>query len=87
MVVFEINNIKRLNDFLYYRQEFSADAVYSILGERKEGKIKFSIENTATGEQNIGVTLLDSVDYPVLQIMSELKQKIYSLMEENQLPE
>lgn len=86
MVVQKITDIVRTSDVLFYIDEFQANAVYNILGNRKDGKIKFRVENTATGEKNISVQLIDKIDYPALQLQMELKRAINKLIGEDQLP-
>ncbi|PIE99048.1 MAG: hypothetical protein CR988_00585 [Treponema sp.] len=86
MLISEIKNIERLNDFVYYRQNFAGVAVYNIAGMEKNAKIKFTIEESAVGEKNISVVLVDNIDWPVLQVMMEIKNIIKSLIKSNELP-
>lgn len=86
MLVLKITDIVRTSDLVYYIDEFDANAVYNILGDEKEGKIRFKIESTATGDKNIRVEMIDKIDYPTLQLQMELKQAINKLIGENKLP-
>lgn len=86
MVIVKIQDIVRTSDYLYYMNEFSATAVYNILGSKQTGCISFKVENTATGKNNITVRFIDKVDYPVLQLQMEAKQLINELIETNALP-
>lgn len=86
MVVSEIRDIKIMDSHIYYRQIFEATAIYTFFGQQKAGKIKFSVEHTPTGETIIQVILIDSVEYPILQLMIDLKAKIRDLITEEKLP-
>ncbi len=86
MIVSEIKNIETKDSHIYYRQIFSAIAVYSVLGTEKDGKIEFIIEYKPTGETEIQVKMIDKLDYPVLQVMMDLKTAIRNLIKNGQLP-
>lgn len=86
MTVLEIKDIEKEDTHIYYRQKYMAKAVYSILGTEKTGKIEFLIEHKPSGETDIEVKMIDSMDYPVLQLMIDLKKAVRNLIETNQLP-
>lgn len=86
MVVLDIKDVVRTSDVLYYMDEFQANAVYNILGDKKYGKIEFTVETTATGAKNIKVKMIDKVNYPALQLQIELKKIINKLISEDRLP-
>ncbi|AGT44684.1 hypothetical protein [Treponema pedis] len=86
MIVSEIKNIQTIDSHIYYRQIFTAIAVYTILGGEREGKIEFTIEYKPTGETEIQVKMIDKLDYPVLQVMIELKNAVRNLIKNEQLP-
>ncbi|MEL3908880.1 MAG: hypothetical protein P1P64_07740 [Treponemataceae bacterium] len=86
MVVLKITDIVRTTDLVFYMDEFEATATYNILGVEQKGRIKFRIENTATGQKHLSVQLLDEIDYPILRLQMELKQKISELIKANKLP-
>ncbi len=86
MIVSEIKDIVIKDSHIYYRQIFTAVAVYSILGTEKPGKIEFIVEHKPTGETEIQVKMIDKLDYPVLQVMMDLKNAIRKLIQNEQLP-
>ncbi len=86
MIVSKIQDISKKESKVYYLENFSATAVYSIMGEEKLGKIDFSIEHKPTGEMLVKVELIDKLDYPSLKVLMELKTQIRSLYQKNLLP-
>ncbi|MGP1438004.1 MAG: hypothetical protein ACTTKH_02910 [Treponema sp.] len=85
MVVSKLVDIERKESHIYYMQDFTAMAVYSIVGKEKKGRIAFSIEHKPTGEMVITVRLIDDVDYPLLPVIIDLKKTIKTLIETNVL--
>ena len=85
MVVSKLVEIERKESHIYYMQDFTATAVYSIVGKEKKGRIAFSIEHKPTGEMVITLRILDDVDYPLLPIIIDLKKTIKNLIETNVL--
>jgi len=83
MVVSKLVEIERKESHIYYMQDFTATAVYSIVGKEKTGKIRFSIEHKPTGEMVITLFILDDVDYPLLPIIIDLKKMIKNMVETN----
>ena len=86
MVVLKLVDIERKESHIYYMQDFTATAVYSIVGKEKKGRIAFSIEHKPTGETVISVRFIDDVDYPLLPVIIDLKTTIKNLIETNVLP-
>lgn len=86
MIVSEIKDIEKEDTHIYYRQKYTATAVYFILGAEKTGKIEFLVEYKPSGESDIQVKMIDVIDYPVLQLMIDLKKAVRSLIETNKLP-
>lgn len=86
MIISEIKDIERKETYIYYQQQFSAVAVFSIFGGETNVKIEFSIEHKPTGETDIKVKILDNIDYPILKPSMELKTSIRSLLEQDLLP-
>lgn len=86
MTILEITDIVRKENFIYYRREFTAKAVYDLPGKQARGKIEFTIETEPTGKKDIRVMLLDPVDYPVLSVIQHLKSFIASLENDDKLP-
>ncbi len=86
MIVSEIKDIQKKDTRIYYLEKYSAIVVYSILGEEKEGKIEFSVEQKPTGELVSKIESFDKIDYPILQVKMDLKASINYLIEQDLLP-
>ena len=86
MTVLDISNIIRKENFIYYRREFKAEAIIDLPGKKHAGPIEFTIETAPTGKKEVSVTLLDSVDYPLIPIMRNLKEFIIQLDNTGSLP-
>lgn len=76
MTVKTLVDITRKENFIYYRREFHALAVYELPEGEKSGKIEFTIETEPTGKKDITVRVVDPVDYPLLPVLSALKEAI-----------
>ncbi len=85
MVVSKLIEIERKESHIYYMQDFTATAVYSIVGKEKKGRIAFSIEHKPTGEMAITVKFIDDMEYPLLPLIIDLKKTIKTLIETNVL--
>lgn len=86
MTVLGISDITRKENFIYYRREFKAQALIDLPGKKHSGEIEFTIETAPTGKKEISVTILDSVDYPLIPIMRNLKEFIKNLDSSGALP-
>jgi hypothetical protein len=86
VTVLAIDDIVRKENFIYYRREFSGKALYDLPGRKHTGQIEFVIETAPTGKKEIQIKLVDSVDYPLLPVMSTLKQYIMELDRDGRLP-
>ncbi|HOF85525.1 MAG TPA: hypothetical protein PLV73_10350 [Treponemataceae bacterium] len=86
MTILDISDIKRKENFIYYRREFKAHALIDLPGKKHTGAIEFTIETAPTGKKEISVTLLDTVDYPLIPIMRNLKEYILNLENAGSLP-
>lgn len=76
MTVRSLVDITRKENFIYYRREFHARAVYELPEGERVGKIEFTIETEPTGKKDISVRIIDSVDYPLLPVIAALKEVI-----------
>ncbi|AAC65837.1 MULTISPECIES: hypothetical protein [Treponema] len=81
-----LDHITRKDTYLYYREEFSAVACYSLFGRIHSGRVEFSVETTPVGEKSVQVKLVDAIDYPLLPLVQALKRVVRLLIEKNQLP-
>ena len=72
MLVTDIIGIEKKNSLIYYREEFSAIAIYNILGKEQKGKIDFLIEVNPIGQKQLFIELIELPDYPILPIRLDL---------------
>jgi hypothetical protein len=86
LTILALDDIVRKETFIYYRREFTARAKLDLPGKPHSGSIEFSIETEPTGKKDIIVKFVDSVDYPLLPVVTRLKQYILDLDKEGRLP-
>jgi hypothetical protein len=86
MKVVEIRDLLRKDIPIYYRREFFGSAVLEFLNQRHHKKIDFTVERTPMGTTNIQVSLMESIDYPVMPIIDCLKKHIRELDSQGNLP-
>ena len=86
MTILDITDIIRKENYIYYRREFTGNALYDLPGKKHKGQIEFVIETEPTGKKDVRIKLIDSVDYPLLPVMQNLKNFILSLDNDGRLP-
>lgn len=86
MTILALNDIIRKENFIYYRRGFTANALIELPGHQGVSQIEFTIETEPTGRKDIRVHLIDSIDYPLLPIVKQLKEYILGLDHEGRLP-
>ncbi|MDR3147958.1 MAG: hypothetical protein LBU00_06245 [Treponema sp.] len=86
MNIREIKDIVRKDVPLYYRRLYSGVAVIEILNKSQDVHLDFSIEHKPTGQKEILITLIDSVDYPLVPVNTALKKAIDELDSAGGLP-
>lgn len=80
MKLLEINNIVKKDIPLHYRKEFTAEAIFSIGGDKFLTKnIMFTIEYNHSGDFDVKVNLLEPLNYPLLPTLRMLKDLIIDL--------
>jgi len=80
MKLVSINNIEKKDVPLYYRNEYSADSDFILIGNNAVNiPIYFSIEMAPTGEKTIDIQFKKSIDYPLVPLLRTLKEKISSM--------
>ncbi|GHV46738.1 hypothetical protein AGMMS49546_35300 [Spirochaetia bacterium] len=87
MKIISVKDIVRKDVPIYYRRLYSGIAVLELIKKPVAVHIDFSIEHKPTGQKEILVTLADTVDYPLVPLMSELKKHIGDLDSKGSLPD
>ena len=79
-----IENIKKKESLLYYKNDYLADAVFEYGKDSKEEKIpiEISIEKTALGEEKVNVAIKGHINYPMLSAIKILKDEISKMRSE-----
>jgi hypothetical protein len=65
---------------------YKADAELELLGKSVETAIEFSLEIKPTGMKEVLVTILGDVDYPLVPLITKLKEAILCLERDAKLP-
>jgi hypothetical protein len=86
MKILSIKDIVRKDVPIYYRRLFSGTAVLELINQSVERKIDFSFETKPTGQNEISVTFIDPVDYPLVPLVREIKQFLNALDKSGGLP-
>jgi hypothetical protein len=86
MKVLSVRDIVRKDVPIYYRRLFSGIAVLELVDQSVERKIDFSIETKPTGQNEISVTFIDPVDYPLVPLVRETKKFLDALDKSGGLP-
>ena len=86
MRVIELKDVLRKETHLHYRREFTACAVLDILDRPMEKRIEFTMESTPLGTLKVNVHLIDQVEYPVIPILSGIKDFVTDLDRRGHLP-
>jgi len=86
MKILEIKDIVRKDVPIYYRRIYTGIAVMRLIKTIAEIPIDFQIEHKPTGHTEIGVTLSEQVDYPLVPLKKELKKFIDDLDSDGKLP-
>jgi len=86
MKISEIKDIVRKDVPIYYRRLYSGVAVMELINKPMEIPLDFQIEHMPTGHTEIGITLSQKVDYPLIPLQKELKKFIGDLDSGGKLP-
>lgn len=80
MKLLAINNIIKKESPIYYRNEYSADSNFILMGmDSVNIPIFFSIELSPTGEKSIDVKIIGKIDYPLVPVLRILREELISL--------
>ncbi|MDX9800903.1 MAG: hypothetical protein RBT69_06175 [Spirochaetia bacterium] len=88
MIVKQLDNLRKKDSYLYYRNDYCADAVfeYGKNSNTEKASVEFSIEKTAIGDTKINVLINSSINYPMLPAMKTLKAFVMDMQTEGSLP-
>jgi translation initiation factor 1 (eIF-1/SUI1) len=86
MTVIEIKEIERKDAPIYYRRVYEGRAVVEAVGKTSDSRITWKIETSPLGMKETVVKMIDSIDYPLIPLLKELKKKIEYLDSEGKLP-
>jgi cellobiose-specific phosphotransferase system component IIB len=86
MKVVSIKDMIRKDVPIYYRNLYTGVVVIEMNKAQKDYRIDFSIETKPTGQKEINVNFIDTVDYPLLPINKELKNLINEMDNTGNLP-
>ncbi|AYE36075.1 hypothetical protein DB313_00935 [Borrelia turcica IST7] len=86
MQFISLENIKKQDSYIYYRNVYFADVLYEYKGSIETKRVKFTIETTPLGEKHITIDFIDPLDYPVLSLMIAIKRHIIEIDVEGELP-
>lgn len=87
MKVVSIKDMIRKDVPIYYRKLFTGVAVIEMNAGPVDYRIDFSIEYKPTGQKDIAITFIDTIDYPLIPVNKELKAYILELEDAGGLPE
>ena len=75
----DIRDIKTSEVSVYYRMQYTGNAIFEIGGKEAETPISFIIEISPLGEKKVFVKILGSVDYPLIPLLRLLKERVMKL--------
>ena len=82
MEVIELKDIVKKDMAIDYRRVYTATAVIDMAGTQVETKIEMALEHTPLGEVGIKVTLLESLDYPLIPVLKKITEKARILQQD-----
>jgi hypothetical protein len=87
MKVITIKDMVRKDVPIYYRKLYTGVAVLELTKDPADYRIDFAIEYKPTGQKEIVVSFVDTVDYPLVPVIKELKTFIDNLEAAGGLPD
>ncbi|NIZ40451.1 hypothetical protein PVA45_02840 [Entomospira entomophila] len=80
MELLEIKDVQPEANAVYYRQKYDAKAHFrsNIHGDL-EIAIHFIVETDPLGQKKISVLIKDSVDYPIIPLIWQVKERVLEL--------
>jgi len=86
MRIVDLVNIFRKETPIFYRRVYKAQVVLESTQGRTEKDVQFVVEHRPVGGVEIHIESLDSLDYPLIPVVRELKSFIYDLDKKGSLP-
>jgi hypothetical protein len=86
MKIVDLTDLKRREAPVLYRKVYDAVAVMELMAETLSAAIEFVVEHKPLGGVDIRVTMTDDVDYPIIPIISALKNHIQDMYDKGSLP-
>jgi hypothetical protein len=87
MKIVTLKDMIRKDVPIYYRKLYTSVVVIEFNNKVNEFRIDFSVEMKPTGQKEINVNFIDTVDYPLIPVIRELKQYINDLDSAGGLPD
>jgi len=87
MKIITLKDMIRKDVPIYYRKLYTSVAVIELNNKQNEYRIDFSMEIKPTGQKEFTVNFIDTVDYPLVPLVKELKQYIAELEAADGLPD
>lgn len=77
MKLLAIEKILKKDTLIYYRNQYEGTALFSLIADRQVSvKFTSTVEIKPTGERDITVELLESIDYPLIPILQSIKSEM-----------
>ena len=86
MRILELKNLFREEGYIYYRRNFSGEAVIEVPGTTLYAPIDFCIETDPLGVRSIELSVASNVNYPLLPLKKALAAYILEEDKEGRLP-
>jgi hypothetical protein len=86
MKIVTLKDMLRKDVPIYYRKLYTSVAVIELNNKQDDYRIDFSLEIKPTGAKEVNVTFIDTVDYPLIPVIRELKRYIIELDNADGLP-
>jgi len=87
MKVVTIKDMIRKDVPIYYRKLYTGVAVIDFNDKSADFRIDFSIEYKPTGQREINISFIDTIDYPLIPVNRELKKIITEMDSNGGLPD
>ena len=87
MKIRAIKDIVRKDVPIYYRRLYTGVAVLELINDPVEYRLDFAIEQKPTGQKDISLSFIDTIDYPMVPLSRELKIYIDNMDSHGGLPD